>query len=1269
MDVGTTSLVNTVSENKARYTHSDYLRAVHSRTMKRRIGNPSIAKYIDLITKGQLPNCNVTRQDIVNAEDIFGPDTWSLQGKTVRRRSDQVRSGGLVPIPAMIMETYRKVVLGIDVMQINKMNFFVTIGSAIKFGTVCWLRTQTGRAILKAITSVHQLYVKRGFLIEVINADGQFETLRGPLRTMGITLNRCSREEHVPAVERRIRTLKERCRCLCNALPFPKLPAVLLSQMVSTCNFWLNNFPPTDGVTQNLSPREIITGLKIDCNKHVRAEFGEYVHVHEEHDNTMATRTAGAIATQPTGNAQGGHYFYSLNTGRMIDRQNWTPLPMPADVIARVTVLAKTAPVGMNFATMRNMVFVDDDPNESDSDDDSNYDDSSSSDDEDDEEDDDEDNDAFIEGVDNPRQLDPPTANDEDVDETSGAATDDDSDEYVDEISSDGDNDGDDDTPPNSDEDDNSQEWEEPSIDNNDEPQEREIITDPELRKLADSSTGALPMIMQSRTRPQENRETSLLTGALEEWEKVEKSPRQERKFRKFQKKLATQILARSEAEKHKRKRNKASNDKKRLRAKRKKTELQLTRQSESKKELQLKVQLEIPKSSLPEVETVEEDSENKEKDQYGDLRDKLRSQQRQGGSFPDDSCSTKDLTSELEAIALTQYTLQRGLKEFGQDGVSALGKEMEQLHVRKVAKPVDSNSLSKDQKKAALRYLMFLTKKRCGRIKARGCADGRKQRETTKKEDAAAPTVAIESVMLSATIDAMEERDVATVDIPGAFMQADIDEVVHIRFEGKIAEMLVKMDPKMYRKYVKDENGKSVLYVELLKALYGTMRAALLFWQLLSSKLESWGFVINPYDWCVANKMINGKQCTILWHVDDLKISHVDEDVVTGVIEKITDQFGKEAPLTVTRGKVHDYLGMTLDYSVKGKVMIKMLDYAEKMLADLPEEMNGVAPTPAANHLFEVDESQTKVDEKRAQFFHTYVAKALFLCKRARPDLQTAVAFLCTRVKSCDEDDYKKLKRMLQFLRSTKDDYLTLSANSLHNVRWWVDASYAVHPDMRSHTGGALSLGRGVIYGTSRRQRLNTKSSTESELVGADDVLPQMLWTLYFLEAQGYKIDDNILYQDNKSSILLETNGRGSSGKRTRHINVRYFFIKDRVESKEIRIEYCPTGIMVADYFTKPLQGVVFRTLRDMIMGNSDIPLPSKTDSTTVKENGVPTTPPKQEPRSVLGLGTDRLSDIEIIDAGHTVRWGKGTKNGRDVGPLRETHVSSNEGLNWPMK
>jgi hypothetical protein len=193
----------------------------------------------------------------------------------------------------------------------------------------------------------------------------------------------------------------------------------------------------------------------------------------------------------------------------------------------------------------------------------------------------------------------------------------------------------------------------------------------------------------------------------------------------------------------------------------------------------------------------------------------------------------------------------------------------------------------------------------------------------------------------------------------------------------------------------------------------------------------------------------------------------------------------------------------MTLDYSEKGKVKIKMLDYVNKMLADLPAEMDGEDHSPASNHLLTVNDDQTKVDEKKAQFFHTHVAKTLFLCKRARPDLLTAVSFLSTRVKSCDEDDYKKLIGMLQFLPATRDELLTLPAASFHNVRWWVDASYAVHPDMMSHIGGAMSLVRGVIYGTLKRHKLNTKSSTESELVAVDDVMTQVLWTLYFIEAQ----------------------------------------------------------------------------------------------------------------------------------------------------------------------
>jgi hypothetical protein len=127
--------------------------------------------------------------------------------------------------------------------------------------------------------------------------------------------------------------------------------------------------------------------------------------------------------------------------------------------------------------------------------------------------------------------------------------------------------------------------------------------------------------------------------------------------------------------------------------------------------------------------------------------------------------------------------------------------------------------------------------------------------------------------------------------------------------------------------------------------------------------------------------------------------------------------------------------------------------------------------------------------------------------------------------------------------------------------------------------------MGKGSAYSTSLRQKLNTTSSTEAEVVGVADVMPMVLWTRYFLEAQGYEIGKSKLYQDNMSSMLLEKNGRASSGKRTRHINIRYFFMADRVKSKEIEIEYCPTDDMIADFFTKPLQGAKFIKFRKAVM------------------------------------------------------------------------------------
>jgi hypothetical protein len=281
----------------------------------------------------------------------------------------------------------------------------------------------------------------------------------------------------------------------------------------------------------------------------------------------------------------------------------------------------------------------------------------------------------------------------------------------------------------------------------------------------------------------------------------------------------------------------------------------------------------------------------------------------------------------------------------------------------------------------------------------------------------------------------------------------------------------------------------------------------------------------------------------------------------------------------------------MTIDYSKRGKVKFSMGDYVENIIAETPEDLlQGSSATPAASHLFQVNPSCTKLDSERTVLFHHLTARLLYLCKRARPDIHTAVAFLTTRVQSPDEDDYKKLGRCLKYLKETKDDALTLEADSMSVIRWWVDASFAVHPDYKSHTGATMTLGKGHPVNMSIKQKINTRSSTEAELVGVNDALALVLWVRSFIIGQGFTVTDNIIYQDNQSAMLLERNGMRSSGKKTRHIEIRYYFITDNIRRGTASVEYCPTEDMYADFFTKPIQGSLFRKFKKGIMNIPDV-------------------------------------------------------------------------------
>jgi len=1073
-------LVNTVDENKSRYTNAEVDRAKEARALQTKIGRPNTRDFIKIVNNNLLPRCPVTKRDIMAAEDIFGPDVGSLKGKTVRRSPQQVRTDETYsPLPPSVKERYVDVTLCADVMHVNGIPFLVTHSRKIRFGTIEALSNLKEATLLKSIKKVAAIYRIGGFRVRFALMDGAFGCLETELSAMEIRLNGVAREEHVPDIERYIRTVKERVRSTYNTLPFDRIPPRMLIELASREVYWLNAFPLTDGISDTLSPRTIVTGQTVTYDRHCKFDFGQYVQTHEQHDNTMTPRTIGALALRPTGNIQGNFYFLSLSTGRVLNRQSATPLPMPNEVIERVHLLARRqkANPGLVFLDRDQQPFADDQPDESDDDDDADdddyvppdfADDYNTDDDGDDDDDvdypaDDDNEDAQLDGVeevedaagivdDAVQEVDEAAGND-------GEAAGNDGDEHPDELAAAGEDN-----------------VEVETVDSDDE----ESVGDDEEDDAAQMDAAYGERTSAHNLRPRRRRSYSHLhVTFMEENKGVE---------------------------------NKGV--------------------------------------------------ENK-------------------GVNPTTTVEPEDDTP----VSTPQMSMKRGLKLFGEEGYKAVSEELQQLHDRVVMTAKHATDLTPEQRQRALGYLMFLKRKANGKVKGRGCADGSKQRAWTDKEEATAPTIATEAVFLTAIIDAHENRDVAIVDIPGAFMQADMDEQVHVRFTGPMVDLLLEVDPEMYLPYVAYEGKAKVLYVELLKALYGTMRAARLFWEKLRGKLLENGFVANPYDSCVVNKMINGKQCTIGWHVDDVKISHVDSMVVDHVIDILDAEFGKEAPLTKSRGKVHEYLGMTLDFSNPGQVIVDMIEYIKTVLAGMPADMVGSAPTPAASHLFQVNDNPVPLPKAKGDVFHRIVMQLLYLCQRARPELRTAISFLCRRTNAPDEDDYKKLTRVMRYLQATRDLKLVLSADDTGRICWWVDAAYGVHFDMKGHTGGTLSLGKGSVYSYAGAQKLVARSSTEAEVIGVDDLMPQMMWTGYFLKAQGFKVVDTILYQDNKSSILLEQNGRASSGKRTRHINIRYYFVADRVAGGELRIEHCPTGDMVADYFTKPLQGAPFYKLRDLIM------------------------------------------------------------------------------------
>jgi hypothetical protein len=255
------------------------------------------------------------------------------------------------------------------------------------------------------------------------------------------------------------------------------------------------------------------------------------------------------------------------------------------------------------------------------------------------------------------------------------------------------------------------------------------------------------------------------------------------------------------------------------------------------------------------------------------------------------------------------------------------------------------------------------------------------------------------------------EGRDIAVFDIPNAFIQMYVEnekDMAFIKIRRTLVDILVEIAPDVYKPFVsRHKKGVKQFLVQCQNTLYGTMVVSLLYYRKFVKSLADIDFVINPYNPRVANKTIEGQQMTICFHVENCKLSHRNKKVVDSMIEYLCQEYesifeDRSGAMTVSREKIHKYLGMTLDYTVRGQVKISMFDYVDKIITafDKTEPKGcGTKTSAVPSSLFKVDESCEKLKQDKAVEFHNLVAKTMYATKRAMPDTCFAIAFLTTRV------------------------------------------------------------------------------------------------------------------------------------------------------------------------------------------------------------------------------------------------------------------------------
>ena len=455
-------------------------------------------------------------------------------------------------------------------------------------------------------------------------------------------------------------------------------------------------------------------------------------------------------------------------------------------------------------------------------------------------------------------------------------------------------------------------------------------------------------------------------------------------------------------------------------------------------------------------------------------------------------------------------------------------------------------------------------------------------------------PTIPMEVAMMQLGIASYEKANVEVFDVPCAYLNAHLapDKRQIMRFSKSISNLILKVD-KDAKKYLQPDG---TILVEVMRALYGFPESAKLWNDYMTATLKEGGYTQCPHEPCLFRKhrVINGKSewSIVTVYVDDCLHVYKSD---TGSTSRIRGELyaalrNANLPQPVvqelTLSNNISYLGINVQMKGPGKLFLSQPGYIKEILKQYKVQRGYI--TPCTQDIFKRPESELDGDPVDVTEYLSKLMKLMFLATRTRPDLLTTVTALATKCKSPNHHDMNRLDRVIGYVYTTKDMGIKLHVKDI-KVYAYIDASWACHIDLKGHTGIVCTLGKMgfPIMFKSQKQKVVTRSSTEAELAAMFTGLDIVLYLRRLLKFFGYSQSESItIYQDNTSAIKMAYMGRGGSGSTSKYMDLKYFWIKDYLESKLFTLEYLNTNKHIADFFASPRIGQDFRGMRDIIMG-----------------------------------------------------------------------------------